>query len=86
MKTYELKLSTTLQQHDQRAILCPVCGGDYIHLSAPHVVLGNDSGAAGWAGRGDLVSIKASCESGHEYEVCFGQHKGQTYAFCRSAE
>lgn len=86
MKTYELKQSEQLHEHGQRAVLCPVCGFDYTTLDAPHVVLGHDRGSGGWAGRGDLIVIKGSCESGHEFEVCFGFHKGQTFTFCRTSE
>jgi hypothetical protein len=44
---------------------------------------GKDSGQAGWNGRGDLYVLGFWGECGHEFEVCFGFHKGTTFAFSR---
>lgn len=61
-------------------LLCPRCYFDYIHLGQARTVSGEDNYKA-WYGRGDLVAIDAWCENGHEFQVCFGFHKGQTYAY-----
>jgi hypothetical protein len=64
-------------------LLCPSCGGACTHGGTPAVVPGNDNYDAPWAGRGDLIIVPFSCEDGCKFEICFGQHKGNTAAFAR---
>ena len=59
---------------------CPVCGYDYNHAGDPITVDSLDAYKA-WSGRGDCVKVPFSCEQGHRYALCFGQHKGQTILF-----
>jgi hypothetical protein len=40
---------------------------------------------AGWSGRGDLLVVPVEGECGHNWEVCFGFHKGETILFARTA-
>lgn len=61
-------------------LLCPSCDFDYIHADKAQVVKGEDNYKA-WHGRGDLIVIDAWCENGHQFQICFGFHKGQTYAY-----
>lgn len=88
MKTYDLRLGDErpfTSNGNARRLLCPVCAGSYNHARAPHLVLGDDRGAAGWDGRGDLIVVLVEGECGHAYEVCLGFHKGETFVFCRAA-
>lgn len=71
---------------DSRMIYCPVCKFDYNHILSVEKFEGHDNNKAPWWGRGDLVVIKLCCESSHEWEICFGFHKGQTFAFARTIE
>lgn len=66
------------------AVTCPICGGDYAHPGSVRTVSGEDQYAASWPGRGDLTVFHFEGECGHEWEVCFGFHKGKTYAFART--
>jgi len=43
-------------------------------------VRGKDNYEA-WEGRGDLIRIPFNCEEGHSWDLCFGEHKGMTFAF-----
>jgi hypothetical protein len=67
------------------SVKCPVCGSEYVSVSNMREVSGEDNYKAGWLGRGDLNVIGFSGECGHEFELCFGFHKGNTAAFCRIA-
>lgn len=62
---------------------CPVCSHSYQHAGNPYRVTGDDY-AVPWGGRGDLVVVPMNGECGHEWEVCFGFHKGNTAIFARS--
>lgn len=66
-------------------LLCPRCHFDYIHLGPARVINGEDNYKA-WHGRGDLVAIDAWCEDGHQFQICFGFHKGQTFAYVDNIE
>ena len=62
-------------------VMCPVCRFEYVHMSQiiEHV-RGKDNYEA-WEGRGDLIRIPFNCEEGHSWDLCFGEHKGMTFAF-----
>ena len=62
-------------------VKCPVCRFEYVHMSQiiEHV-RGKDNYEA-WEGRGDLIRIPFNCEEGHSWDLCFGEHKGMTFAF-----
>jgi len=62
---------------------CPLCGSEYVHLIDTQKVSGNDGYQAGWWGRGDLNILRFEGECGHEFELCFGSHKGNVYTFHR---
>ncbi len=64
-------------------IRCPVCGDEYVGFGSVREVSGHDSYRASWWGRGDLRVVAFECESGHEFELCFGSHKGNISAYCR---
>jgi hypothetical protein len=87
---YLIRLSKAIASNDSWAdreirhkVVCPVCGFDYAHLIGTRLVSGNDNYAAGWGGRGDLVAVHFEGECGHDWEICFGFHKGQTFTFVR---
>lgn len=65
-------------------VRCPTCGDTYVHIRTPQLISGEDSYKA-WAGRGSLAIIPMHCESGHTWDLCFGEHKGNTVAFIRNA-
>jgi hypothetical protein len=66
------------------AIHCPRCGFDYTHTTdTPVTEDAKDNYEASWQGRGDLLRVPFLCENGHEFELCFGFHKGQTLVFAR---
>ncbi|MBA3474289.1 MAG: hypothetical protein H0T57_13865 [Rubrobacter sp.] len=66
-----------------RRLLCPVCGSSYQHTGTPFDIPGQDAYEAGWGGRGNLLVVPVWCEEGHEWEMCFGFHKGETFSFVR---
>lgn len=65
------------------SVKCAVCGHEYVHVVYMREVPGNDNYAAGWWGRGNLNVIGFEGECGHEFEVCFGFHKGNVHVFGR---
>lgn len=67
-------------------VSCPACGNTYIHTMPPEYEKGNDNYDASWQGRGDLIVIPVWGECGHNWEICFGFHKGQTFSFVRPRE
>jgi hypothetical protein len=67
----------------RHVIACPTCGYDFSHPGNVRNVSGDDAYRASWPGRGDLTVINFNGECGHEWELCFGFHKGQTFTFCR---
>jgi hypothetical protein len=71
---------------DESTIQCPVCGFEYNRITNIEKIKGNDNYKAGWGGRGDLTVIKIRGECGHDWEICFGFHKGQILAFSRDIE
>lgn len=65
-------------------VLCPACDDNHVHIGMPQGVDGQDNYKA-WKGRGDLVVVPMFCERGrHEWDFCFGFHKGATYSFIRN--
>ena len=74
----------TWNDQQPEVVRCPICGDTYVHLSAPQRISGEDAYKS-WAGRGDLVVIPMWCEAGHAWDLCFGEHKGNTVAFIRNA-
>lgn len=66
-----------------RMVLCPKCKCDFSRIRDVKTIPGNDNYESGWWGRGDLVVITLKCEGGHEWELCLGFHKGQTFIFGR---
>ena len=65
-------------------VMCPVCRFEYVHMSRRRQIIehvrGKDNYEA-WEGRGDLIRIPFNCEEGHSWDLCFGEHKGMTFAF-----
>lgn len=64
-------------------VTCPECGHNYAHPGNIRNVSSDDAYRASWPGRGDLTVLHFVGECEHEWELCFGFHKGQTFAFCR---
>jgi len=64
-------------------VKCPVCGDEHVRVTDTRGVQGHDNYKAGWWGRGDLDVIKFRGECDHEFELCFGFHKGNVSVFCR---
>jgi hypothetical protein len=64
-------------------IVCPICGLEYNHVQSLGTRLGHDNYQAGWSGRGNLHVITMSCEEGHTWELCLGEHKGNVFFFGR---
>ena len=62
---------------------CPICGDTYQHAGARQHIPGHDDYQAGWGGRGDLIVVPVWGECEHRWELCFGSHKGETFAFVR---
>jgi hypothetical protein len=67
-------------------IVCPHrnCDCGNVHFTSVDLRDGDDDYKAGWEGRGDLIVIPMWCEGGHEWELCFGFHKGTTVSFTRN--
>jgi hypothetical protein len=69
--------------NEQHQCICPICGYEYVHPSGVRYVEGNDNGEAGWHGRGSLMVTSFVGECGHEWDICFGFHKGLMFVFTR---
>lgn len=67
------------------SIVCPLCGSEYQSVGDSYTVPGNANYEA-WEGRGDLLVIPFCGECGHRWELCFGSHKGNTFAYVRGIE
>jgi hypothetical protein len=59
-------------------VSCPICGENYVHISRIREKDGKDNYAA-WEGRGDAYYIDMWCESGHSWNMRFGEHKGECF-------
>ena len=64
-------------------ILCPICQENFQHAGSTKMISGNDDYDAAWGGRGDLLVTSFWGECGHEWELCIGFHKGNSYIFAR---
>ena len=62
------------------AMCCPICGGDYVGTKA------EPAHSEDWLGRGGALVIPMNCESGHDFEIGIGFHKGQSWMFTRHIE
>ena len=69
----------------EHAVCCPVCGHDFAHTTNVREVDGGDRYKA-WNGRGKRLSIHVEGECGHEWDICFGLHKGRTSVYCEISE
>ena len=58
-------------------LACPACGSTYQYTREPQSVSGR-------GGRGDLLVVPMEGECGHRWEMCFGSHEGETFAFVRA--
>lgn len=59
-------------------LLCPGCGIDLTHVTGTRPVREGDD----WFwGIGHEVILEGWCEGGHEFEIAFVQHKGETGIF-----
>ncbi|HZY56315.1 MAG TPA: hypothetical protein VFE09_00800 [Rubrobacteraceae bacterium] len=66
-----------------RRLVWPVCGSTNQHTGEPQTVsIGTYE--SGWGGRGSLLIGPVEGECGHLWEMCFGFHKGETFAFVRT--
>lgn len=61
-------------------LICPTCGSNYTHVRNQKHINGEDDYQA-WQGRGDVVKLLCIGECGAEWHMCFGFHKGTTYAY-----
>lgn len=61
------------------AFVCPLCACINVHFEKPVSIVTDNYDA--WAGRGDCVRIPMWCEDGHNWNFCFGFHKGSTIVF-----
>lgn len=81
----------TIMVDGHQLIICPFCVTEKlpayhnVHFKTPVYVNGMDAYMA-WEGRGDLLVIPLYCESGHNWEVCLGHHKGETTLFSRESD
>jgi len=64
-------------------VVCPMCRSNFAHPSNVRQVSSDDSYRAGWPGRGDLTVLGFEGECGHDWEICFGFHKGEVFTFAR---
>lgn len=67
-------------------LVCPVCGYEYQHIGDFHVIHGENAYKAGWGGRGSLYVLSVFGECGCQWELCFGEHKGNIECFTRVIE
>lgn len=63
-------------------LVCPVCDGTFNHIGTPERREGKDDYEA-WRGRGDLLVIPMDGECGCRWQICLGEHKGETNGFIR---
>lgn len=67
-------------------LACPICNFGYNHPGKPEVVAGNDNYDTKMGVRGDVIIIPFVGECGHNWELCIGFHKGNTFIFARKVE
>ena len=59
---------------------CPVCGDNYCRLGSARLISEGDY--ANWDGRGDVIEIPFTCETGgHSWNLCVGHHKGENFGY-----
>jgi hypothetical protein len=68
-----------------KRLVCPVCRNTNQHTGEPQTVSIGDY-EAGWGGRGSLLVVPVEGECGHLWEMCFGFHKRETFAFVRTPQ
>jgi hypothetical protein len=71
----------TFDHPEMQQVMCPVCGGGYQWTRPPQHLTSNDD--TGWGGHGDLIVIPMRGECQHQWDICLGFHKGNTFAFVR---
>lgn len=69
--------------NDKKLVTCPLCGDSNVSWGDTVELKGNDAYEA-WSGRGNCLEIKMTCEQNHNFNLCLGFHKGNTYLFCSS--
>lgn len=57
---------------------CPQCRKAYQQADTPFLLEDIQ-----WGGDGNLVAVPIRGKCGHNWQVCFGLHRGNTYAFVR---
>lgn len=66
---------------------CPVCGMQYVRFAdAAVIIAGNSCYQARPNVRGNVICLPGQCEDGHQFTLCFGQHKGQTFMWTEIRE
>ena len=79
------KTTTKLTTNGGGYLLCPKCSSEYTRLDDPSLLLpGGDDYLARDNIRGDVLVIPGGCESGHRFNICFGQHKGNTHVWAET--
>lgn len=53
-------------------------------LGQPVIASGEDSYRA-WDGRGDVTAVQMAGECGHNWTLCIGFHKGESFLFVSRA-
>lgn len=86
MNSLQVNLVNCCEEH---LLFCPVCGGTYIHAIGAYTRLGSDKFEAGvYEGtrvrsttgeRRSALVVEFNCEQGHDFEIAFQQHKGETF-------
>jgi hypothetical protein len=66
-----------------KRLRCPECADTYQGTAAPQTVTSEDDYSAGWGGRGPVLVVPMVGNCGHAWALCFGFHKGETFAFVR---
>ena len=75
---HEVKLDTERTCGSGETIVhlnCPICGCQETHIHGHTKV--NESGPV----RGEVLHIRGECEHGCLFDLCLGQHKGDTYVW-----
>jgi len=66
-----------------KLVVCPCCGFDHTHPVGTFQRDGQDDYKAFWGGRGSASGVVMVGECGSRFEIGIGNHKGQSYTFCR---
>jgi len=72
--------------HWQQQVVCPICRDKNQHVIPQAFDTDGDDNGKAWDGRGDLYRIPFWGECGHNWHLCLGFHKGETFIYAEKID